>query len=74
MTAPTFTRRCAAIHAAGDRVARTGSVVAGRVVAIMRDRDGEAAIVIWPGTLVAERWSLAHLEPAPWARRGRGPA
>lgn len=65
MSEPTFTQRCAAIHAAGDRVRRNGSVVVGRVVALLRDRDGEAALVVWPGTLVAERWALAHLEPAP---------
>jgi hypothetical protein len=74
MTAPTFTQRCAAIHAAGDRVRRDDGVIVGRVVALLFDHAGEAALVVWPSTLVAQRVALDHLEPAPWAVAGRGPA
>ena len=65
MTAPTFTQRCAAIHAAGDRVVPAGALSPiGRVVALLFDRRGEAAFVVWPGTLEAERWPLVDLAPA----------
>ncbi len=73
-TAPTFTQRCAAIHAAGDRVRRCDGLIVGRVVALVFDSLGEAALVIWPATLTSERVPLDRLEPAPWALRGRGPA
>jgi hypothetical protein len=67
MTARTFTQRCAAIHAAGDRVHHVDGVVCGRVVALLFDHLGEAALVVWPGTVVVERVALDRLEPAPWA-------
>jgi hypothetical protein len=73
-TTPTFAQRCAAIHAAGDRVRRADGLVVGRVVALVYDTAGEAALVAWPSVLTVERVALNRLEPAPLAVRGRGPA